>query len=78
MKNIFSDRNLRDENLSALAHHEHREIIFVSVMLLNIFQNCGKSFLVLLIYDCFRAITWKINTVDFIQNLFDFFRGVEI
>lgn len=78
MQDIIRNGNLRNENLRALAHHEHWEIIVVLIVRLHVLKNCSERFVVFLVDNSFNTITWAVDTIYLVKHVNDIFLGVKI
>jgi len=79
VQSVLHHREQLDEDLGALAHQEHWEVVGVfPVVLGNVLHDKGEGLLVLAVGHRLLAISWHVDTIDLIQDAFNRFGGVQV
>ena len=79
VQSVLHHREQLNEDLGALAHQEHWEVVGVlPVVLGNVLHDEGEGLLVLAVGHRLLAISWHVDTIDLIQDAFDRFCGVQV
>jgi len=79
VQSVLHHREQLDEDLGALAHQEHWEVVGVlPVVLGNVLHDEGEGLLVLAVGHRLLAISWHVDTIDLIQDAFNRFGGVQV
>lgn len=79
MKSVLQHWEELHEDLRALAHQEHWEVVSVFPVVLGyVFHYEGEALLVLAVGYWLLAISWHINTIDLIENILNCFFRVQV
>jgi hypothetical protein len=69
---------LLDEHLTALAHEEHREVIVIVVLSLNVVIDSGECARIVVVRVSDVAVTGQVDAVDLVELSPNVLRVIEV